>query len=464
MNPISLSALSFAFGTFFIGFLVFVQRQDDIGRKWFLFCVTASLWSFFYGLWTSNLYDESEGLMLMQMSHVCSMFIPPTWMDFIFSFLGFRHQKRRLLFLAYATSFLLAPLVPTPYFLAGHRPYKYLFKYYVVGGPLYHIFTVLFFSCVTYAFVKTIQAYRSSMGERREQIKYLIWGTGIGFAGGSLTFAPLYGIDFPQYNVLIMPAYPFIVAYALTKHRLLYVEQIAEAALRDRLTALGLLSASINHEIRSPLFVIQGQAEILLESMRKGSLKALSEEEREKRIEQTLKKTAEQATRVVEITKRLTDFSKPAPGTDADERVNLNEVVDNVLSFVGYGLHVDNIQVEKIIPPNLALQANRKELEQILLNLVINASQAMEKKTGTIRFEAREGKGKAEIRIIDTGPGIPPDKLSHIFEPFFTTKESGTGLGLYITKQLVERNQGKISVESKVAEGTTFILDFRTNK
>ena len=91
----------------------------------------------------------------------------------------------------------------------------------------------------------------------------------------------------------------------------------------------------------------------------------------------------------------------------------------------------------------------------------------MEKRAGQIKIEAHGKEGvngkwkKVEIRISDTGPGVPPDKLPSIFEPFFTTKESGTGLGLYVTKQLVERNKGRIFVESKLGQGTTFILEFR---
>ena len=162
----------------------------------------------------------------------------------------------------------------------------------------------------------------------------------------------------------------------------------------------------------------------------------------------------------MEITKRLTDFSKPDLGGDVREQVNLNEIVEGVLSFIGYALKTDNIQVEKAVPPELIIQVNRKEMEQIFLNLILNASQAMEEKAGKIQIEAQEKKDKVEIRITDSGPGIPSDKLTHIFEPFFTTKESGTGLGLYITKQLVERNGGKISVESKPGSGTSFKLEF----
>jgi len=251
------------------------------------------------------------------------------------------------------------------------------------------------------------------------------------------------------------------MSYALTKHRLFDVEQIAQAVHKDRLAAIGLLSASINHEIKSPLFVIKGYAETLLDRLENGGLDQLSNEERNERLRKTLQKTIEQTERIVDIAQRLTEFSKPPTDRDVSETVSLNDVLDNVFSFVEHGLKADNIKVEKEIRNGISVRANRKQIEQIFLNLIINASQAMEHQTGLIRIEASERNDTVKVLVRDTGSGIPPDKLNSIFEPFFTTKESGTGLGLYVTKQLVERNKGKISVESQPSQDTTFILEFK---
>jgi len=461
MNIFNLSLLSFAFGTFLLGLLVFLRRQDIVGRKWFLFSIAAAIWGFFEALWINDLPDQNTSLMWMRMSHVGAIFIPPTWMDFIYSFLGLRARRRRLLYGAYAYSFILESLTLSDLFLRPPRAFGYFFNYYATSGPLYHFFTFLFFVCVIYAFIETIREYRLATGERREQIKYLIWGIGIGFFGGSLTFLPVYWIDFPQYNLLIMPLYPLVMSYALTKHRLFDVEQIAQAVHKDRLAAIGLLSASINHEIKSPLFVIKGYAETLLDRLENGGLDQLSNEERNERLRKTLQKTIEQTERIVDIAQRLTEFSKPPTDRDVSETVSLNDVLDNVFSFVEHGLKADNIKVEKEIRNGISVRANRKQIEQIFLNLIINASQAMEHQTGLIRIEASERNDTVKVLVRDTGSGIPPDKLNSIFEPFFTTKESGTGLGLYVTKQLVERNKGKISVESQPSQDTTFILEFK---
>jgi signal transduction histidine kinase len=101
-----------------------------------------------------------------------------------------------------------------------------------------------------------------------------------------------------------------------------------------------------------------------------------------------------------------------------------------------------------------------------LFNLIRNAAQAI-KPPGTIWVRAHsEGENQIRIEIADTGGGIPPDKLNKIYDPFFTTKEpgKGTGLGLFIVRQIVERNKGRISVESTVGKGTTFFLDFPVAK
>lgn len=333
---------------------------------------------------------------------------------------------------------------------------------YPIPGPLYIVFTSLFCLTVTYTFWILYRSWdKVESDEKKWDYKLLFFAQLYGFVTGSLSFLPVYGVPFPQYNLLLMPLWQFLLAYSMVRYRLFDPKEVVQAVQKDKLAAIGLLAASVNHEIKSPLFVIKGQAELLLRNMERGTHKNLPESEREERIEETLRRTIEQAERIVSIAQRLTDFSKPASLADTKEKISLDEIVENVLSFVSYGLKIENIEVEKSINPALTLQANPKETEQILLNLVINASQAMEKQAGKIKIEAQEKKERIEIRVSETDPGIPSDQINRIFEPFFTTKPSGTGLGLYITKQLVERNSGRISAASHPGRGTTFTLEFR---
>ena len=109
--------------------------------------------------------------------------------------------------------------------------------------------------------------------------------------------------------------------------------------------------------------------------------------------------------------------------------------------------------------PKIAV--DRRQLQQVLFNLIRNAGQAIAP-PGKIWVRANANGERVKIEIVDTGAGIPPDKLEKIGNPFFTTKEpgKGTGLGLFITRQLIESNKGRMRVESVVGKGTTFILDF----
>lgn len=458
MNILNLSALFFAFCTLIIGFLVYFKRQDEVGKRWLFFSFTASIWGFFYSLWAGNFFDEKTSHLWMKLSHTGSAYIPIVWVDFIFTFLGVRGQKKAFLRSLYLFSIFLSFAVWTPYFW---KPFVACppFKYYPQPGPVYHLFTGLFFGTVGYGFIEAIRAYQTWSGERRRELKYLILATGIGFFGGSLTFLPVYGLCFPQYNLLMMPFYPFLMAYAITRHHVLEFEEIAQAAQRDKLAAIGTLAASINHEIRNPLYVIKGFAESYLENLKQGIY--ANEKEAIQKSTQILSKTIEQAERAMEIMKRFSSFAKQGSREGIQlEAVDIGEAFDGILPLIRYELELDKIQLVRELPETLsAIRVDRRNVEEIFFNLVLNACQAM-KDGGRLTIRAEQHNGMVQIEIQDQGPGIPSDKVSKIFEPFYTTKASGTGLGLYVTKRLVERNRGKISVESELNKGTRFTLRF----
>jgi len=130
---------------------------------------------------------------------------------------------------------------------------------------------------------------------------------------------------------------------------------------------------------------------------------------------------------------------------------------------VGHDLKLEKIEVKTELAPGLPpIVVDRRQFQEVLFNLIRNAAQAI-KPPGTITVRAGEvAGGQVRVEIADTGSGIPPEKLGKIYDPFFTTKEpgKGTGLGLFIVRQIVERNRGRIWVESEVGKGTTFFLEF----
>ena len=161
-------------------------------------------------------------------------------------------------------------------------------------------------------------------------------------------------------------------------------------------------------------------------------------------------------------------------------KANIQEALQNVLDLVSYEFELDRIHIQNNIDHNLPpIQADQRQLEEILFNLIVNACHAMGKGGGELTISSscysrasgnpstldprskRSGMtDKVILEIADTGSGIPQEHLKHLFEPFHTTKgDKGTGLGLYITKQLVERNGGKISVKREERQGTSFVLE-----
>ncbi len=214
----------------------------------------------------------------------------------------------------------------------------------------------------------------------------------------------------------------------------------------NRLSSLGELAASIAHEIKNPLISIQGFA------------KRISDSSDVEKMRDYARFVAKESQRLSEVLLHLLDFSHMSE--PEKERLNLNAVVDDTLLFAEHHLtrfkHIDlTVEKEENLPK---VYADKIYMQQALLNIIMNAAQAMpEGGPLIIRTGVREA-GWVWLSVSDKGAGIEPEHLERIFDPFFTTKEKGvgTGLGLSLTKKLVEANKGKLEVESVKGQGSTF--------
>ena len=229
---------------------------------------------------------------------------------------------------------------------------------------------------------------------------------------------------------------------------------------------IGTLSAGINHEICNPLGIVKAQCEAFLLDAEDGILVGKSSQELLDRTTNIMRGALKQIDRATAITQKLSNFAKPIKEPTA-QPVAVGQEIDEVLLLVGHDLKLEKIEVAKEIQPDLpSIVVDRRQLQEVLFNLIRNAGQAI-KPPGTIWVRVHSGENAhVRIEIEDTGGGIPPDKLGKIYDPFFTTKEpgKGTGLGLFIVRQIVERNKGRIDVKSTVGKGTTFFLDFPAAK
>ena len=220
-------------------------------------------------------------------------------------------------------------------------------------------------------------------------------------------------------------------------------EQLTES---QRLATIGTIAAVIAHEFNNLLTPIVSYSQFALSS-------ADSDKPDMELIKKALSKAFGASTKAGKICQSMLGLAR---GQTAQSTVAIQTLVDEVLLVLARDPQKDGLALRVQIQPELMVNGDPVQLEQVLLNLLINARQAMLGRGGSITIKASdvEGENSVRIQVIDTGPGIPEKLLPKIFQPFFTTK--GTGLGLAICKEIVEHHRGRIEVNSVVGRGTTF--------
>jgi PAS domain S-box-containing protein len=221
--------------------------------------------------------------------------------------------------------------------------------------------------------------------------------------------------------------------------------------ISEKMASIGLLAAGVAHEVNTPLTGISSFTQMLLQQ-------AEPEDPRTK----VLEKIERQTFRAAKIVNGLLNLARPAQVDSGP--IDLHAVVSDVLSLLEHQLRTSSIQVRKeLLPTGAIVQGTEYKLQQVFLNLFLNARDAMPRGGWlTIATSVRDNAapGMAVIEVSDTGSGIPADHLSRIYDPFFTTKEigKGTGLGLSITYGIVQEHGGTITCDSVVGKGTRFVL------
>ena len=222
----------------------------------------------------------------------------------------------------------------------------------------------------------------------------------------------------------------------------------------EKRASIGLLVSGVAHELNNPLNNISLIAETLIEDLAEQNPRDLKDD---------LHDILGQSHRAHDIVENLLDFARARRSKDM-EKLDIVNVVRESIKLVSNQLRVDNITLKTNLPDStFYVNGNLSKLEQIFINIVINAVQVM-KDEGTLTVDVMPDTENKNIliKVSDTGPGIPEKYLKNIFEPFFTTKEvgKGTGLGLSVSHGLVLEHKGEISVESKEGTGTTFTIKF----
>jgi len=224
-------------------------------------------------------------------------------------------------------------------------------------------------------------------------------------------------------------------------------EQLIQSA---KMAAVGQLVSGVAHEVNNPLMAIAGYAEMLL--------KKAEDESSQRRLQRLHGET----TRAIAIVQNLLSFARKRELEKVP--VSVNENLESVIQLRAYEMSLENIEIETDFAPDIpTAMGDFQQLQQVFLNLLINAEQAIKgaSDSGKVVIRTRQADGRTRVTFVDDGPGIPEEAQSRIFEPFFTTKGDGegTGLGLSICYGIIEDHGGKITVESKEGQGTAFTIE-----
>jgi signal transduction histidine kinase len=237
-------------------------------------------------------------------------------------------------------------------------------------------------------------------------------------------------------------------------------EQQIRIQKTECLAAVGELSAGLVHEIKNPLAGIKVAIEVLKNE--------LDLEQEDKKI---FLRVINEINRIESLLRNLLNYARPSKTQHIS--VNLHEILDGIIKTSGFSIKnpKDPSRLSKDInftsdfdSDIKGINADPAQLQQVLLNLVLNAADAI-KKQGTINIKTTKNSDKSvEIEISDTGQGIDRESINMVFNPFFTTKSTGTGLGLSICKRLIEQHNGTISVLNNPGGGTVFVITLPGNK
>lgn len=231
------------------------------------------------------------------------------------------------------------------------------------------------------------------------------------------------------------------------------IELEAQLSQADKLSSIGLLAAGVAHEVNTPLAVISSYTQMLAKQLQSDPQKY-----------GLLEKITRQTFRASEIVNNLLNFSRTGGTEFAD--VDVNKVISETLALLEHQFKSARIEVRSQLTPSISpILGNPGKLQQVFLNLFLNAKDAMPG-GGTLDVSTTNGE-VVSVRVSDTGSGIAPEHIQRIYDPFFTTKTApkegqnrGTGLGLSVTYGIIQEHAGKIRVESNPGSGTTFALDF----
>lgn len=531
---ISLFALSGLFIAISSGIMVFVMfafAQNRLHRLWGVFCVSVFVWGL-GGFLIGTAVNQTVADFWWRIAHVGVAFIPVLFLHFVYNFLEVKKPKSLATF--YALAFLFAFLAIFSDALIAHMRLVFdEFYYDSPPGILYPFFTLYFFGLTIYSHYLLYRGYKETkeLKEhdmiRKARIRYFFIAMITSFAGGGLSFLPVYGLDVYPLGNFTVTVYPIIVGYAILRLRLFDIRVVTAQGLvlllwlfvgirlalslnnqeliLNGLFFIGVLFLGVflvrsvahevegrekiehlasdlekanerlkeldqrksefvslaSHQLRSPLTAIKGYSSMLLE----GSFGELSD-----KIKEAVDRIFESSERLVNIVEDFLTISRIEQGrlaynfASADVRALVEGTVADMRPSIekkGLSLSFDFEKDKRFFAP-----IDKGKITQVVVNLIDNAVKYTQHGSITARLSKDDARRVIRFSVVDTGIGMSPETKAKVFSKFVRANNahevnvSGTGLGLYIAKQLVEAHKGKIGAESGgEGKGSTFYFE-----
>ncbi|OHA68570.1 MAG: hypothetical protein A3J68_02085 [Candidatus Wildermuthbacteria bacterium RIFCSPHIGHO2_02_FULL_48_16] len=520
MSVFAISGILIGTTSIAMAVLMVLIGKERLHSIWGLFCVAVAVWGF-GGYQIALARDPVQAELWWRLTHIGVIFIPVFFMHFVSEFL---ELKNKVFVLAlYALGFFF--LAVNSYgnlFIADMRWVFNEFYYDSPPGIFYIPFTAFFVGLVIYSHFMLWKALKTATGLKKKQIQYFFAGMLVSFAGGSLSFLPVYRIDvYPVFNLAAFLYTPILTFAILRKHLfdirvfltqflvgaiavlllvnfftskgvveyawkgamfiaflfagyLLIKSVLNEIKIREQLQAALLKLQELDkakseflsiasHQLRAPLTAIKGYLSMLME----GTYGAVGEEQ--KRPMQNVYDSNE---RMIKLVNDLLNISRIESGRVEVklEEGSIQEILEGVAQELQVKAHEKRLDlvVEKPTSPLPLFRFDKEKIRNVILNLVDNAIHYTEQ--GSVSLNAKvqmiHDKNAMVIQVKDTGLGMSQEEIARLFQSF-TRGETGnrawaegSGLGLYIAKQFVALHKGKISAESKGAnQGSTFIVE-----
>jgi len=497
----------------------FSDSSRPINRAWMLLNVSTAVWSFGYFLMISA-SDHGFALLADWVLHLGAIFIPFYYFLFILHLTDNAKYLKRFFYGLIPVVVFFVISTPTA-FLVRDVFQKGPFSFAPDAGRLYPYFTVYFFGVVILSLLLLIQKIRSS-GENRARLRYVLYSSLAGFTGGGFVFFLTFNIPIPPYPLVLFAFYPIIIAYAMLRHRLFDIrvfstefmtasiwilllfrtvleqnetEQIISGALllltiifgiilvrsvyreieqrerieklaseleraNDRLKELDKLKSEFvslaTHQIRGPITAIKGYASMLLE----GDYGEVAQN-----VKQPVETIFQSSSALAIIVQDFLDVSRIEQGrmkyefTDFD----LGALVTEVTRELRPNIEHKGLTLTLTADEGITVHADAGKLRQVIGNLIDNSLKYTP--TGSINVTVTKEGANAFVRVSDTGVGIHPETLPKLFQKFSRAEDAskanilGTGLGLYVAKQLISAQGGSIEASSPgLGKGSTFTV------